>query len=61
MSPKYVGGGADSASEVEAGLPTLCAVGVAGGKNHSVEEFADVESLFTRANLVAQTILKLNV
>lgn len=61
VSPKYVGGGADSASEVEAGLPTLCAVGVAGGKNHSVEEFADVESLFTRANLVAQTILKLNV
>lgn len=59
VSPKYVGGGADSAAEVEVGLPTLCAVGVAGGKNHSVNEFADVESLFTRANLVAQTILRL--
>lgn len=41
------------------GLPTLCAVGVAGGKNHSIDEFADVEALFTRINLIAQTILKL--
>ena len=56
---KYVGGGADSAIEVQQGVPTICAVGIAGGKNHTVEEFAVVETMFTRAKLVANTVLKL--
>lgn len=55
---KYVGGGADSAYEVKAGVPTVCAVGVAGGKNHSVDEFAVVDTMFERANLIAHTVLK---
>ncbi len=57
--PKYVGGGADSAIEVQQGVPTICAVGIAGGKNHTVEEFAVVETMFTRAKLVGNTVLKL--
>lgn len=57
--PKYVGGGADSAIEVQQGVPTICAVGIAGGKNHTVEEFAVVETMFTRTKLVANTVLKL--
>ena len=56
---KYVGGGADSAYEVKMGVPTVCAVGVAGGKNHSVDEFAVVDTLFSRAKLVAATVLKI--
>lgn len=59
ISQKYVGGGADSSYEAQMGLPVMCAVGVAGGKNHTVEEFADVESLFSRAKLVASTIARL--
>ena len=55
---KYVGGGADSAYEVKAGVPTICAVGVAGGKNHTVDEFAVVDSLFTRTEIVLNTILR---
>lgn len=60
LQEKFVGGGADSAYAVIAGVPTLCAVGVMGGKNHSPAEFAVVETLFTRAKLVAATILELD-
>lgn len=60
LQEKFVGGGADSAYAVIAGVPTLCAVGVMGGRNHSPEEFAVVETLFTRAKLVAATILELD-
>ncbi|MHC1717990.1 MAG: M20 family metallopeptidase [Acidaminococcaceae bacterium] len=60
LKEKFVGGGADSAYAVIAGVPTLCAVGVMGGRNHSPEEFAVVETLFTRAKLLAATILELN-
>ena len=37
----------------------MCAVGVAGGKNHSVNEFAVVDTLFSRAKLVAAAVLKI--
>lgn len=60
LKEKFVGGGADSAYAVIAGVPTLCAVGVMGGRNHSPKEFAVVETLFTRAKLMAATILELN-
>jgi glutamate carboxypeptidase len=58
--PIKTGGGSDAAYTVLAGVPTLCAVGVKGGKNHSTEEFAVVDSLFERAKLLIATILKLN-
>ena len=55
--PKLVGGGSDSAYSVMAGVPTVCAMGVKGGRNHSPEEFAIVATLFERAKfLVACTI-----
>lgn len=57
---KAVGGGADSAYTVIAGVPTVCAMGVKGGRNHSPEEYAIVESLFERAKLLAACVLKLN-
>lgn len=57
---RKVGGGSDSAYSVFAGVPTVCAMGVKGGRNHSPEEFAVVESLFERAKLLAVSALRLN-
>lgn len=57
---KSVGGGSDSAYTVLAGVPTVCAMGVKGGRNHSPEEYAIVETLFERAKLMAASVLKLD-
>ncbi len=59
-SEKLSGGGADSAYMVLAGVPTVCAMGVKGGRNHSPEEYAEVESLFERAKLLAACVLRLD-
>lgn len=60
-SPKAitVGGGSDSAYTTMVGVPTVCAIGVKGGRNHTVDEFADVESLFMRAKLMCAVMLAL--
>ena len=57
--PATSGGGADSAYTVLAGVPTVCAMGVKGGRNHTTEEFAVVETLFERAKLLAACALNL--
>lgn len=57
---KLVGGGSDSAYSVMAGVPTVCAMGVKGGRNHSPEEFAIVETLFERAKLLAACTINLD-
>lgn len=57
---KKVGGGSDSAYTVLAGVPTVCAMGVKGGRNHSPEEYAIVGSLFERAKLMVDCVLKLD-
>jgi glutamate carboxypeptidase len=57
---KYVGGGSDSAYSVIAGVPTVCSMGVKGGRNHSPEEFAIVETLFERAKLLAACVINLD-
>lgn len=56
----FVGGGSDSAFTVLAGVPTVCAMGVKGGRNHSDQEFAVVETLFERAKLLIDCVLKLD-
>ena len=58
---KLVGGGSDSAYSVLAGVPTVCAMGVKGGRNHSPEEFAVVDTLFERTKLLAACTLNLDV
>lgn len=60
-SPKAitVGGGSDSAYTTMVGVPTVCAMGVKGGRNHTVDEFANVESLFMRAKLMCAVMLTL--
>ena len=57
--PIMVGGGSDATYTTKVGVPTVCAVGVKGGLNHTVDEFADVESLFMRAKIFIGTVLKL--
>lgn len=42
-----------------AGVPTVCAMGVKGGRNHSPQEFAVVDSLFERAKLLVACTLNL--
>ncbi len=56
--PKLCGGGSDAAYTVQAGIPTLCSIGVEGARNHTVEEWADVDSLFARAKLMIGILLK---
>lgn len=58
---KYVGGASDSAYSILAGVPTVCSMGVKGGRNHSPEEFALVESLFERAKLMIACVLNMDV
>lgn len=60
FTSKVIGGGADSAYEVAAGVPTICAVGAAGEKNHTVKEFAVVDSIYTRTEIVLNTIVRLS-
>jgi len=59
-SAKLVGGGADSCYTVMAGVPTLCAMGVKGYGNHTVDEYAEVESLYERAKLLVDMILNID-
>lgn len=61
IHPIKVGGGSDSAYSVSAGVPTLCAMGVQGTGNHTVDETADVESLFTRAKMMLAIMGRLRV
>ena len=56
--PKLCGGGSDAAYTVQAGIPTLCSIGVEGARNHTVEEWADVDSLFARTKLMIGILLK---
>lgn len=54
---KVVGGGSDAAYPLIGGTPTICALGIKGGRNHSPEEFAVVETLFERAKLLVACVL----
>lgn len=56
---KAVGGASDSAYMTAAGVPTVCAMGVKGARNHTDEEFAVVESLFERTKLMIAVLLAL--
>lgn len=56
---KAVGGGADSAYTTAAGVPTICAIGVQGAHNHTAEEYAVVETLFSRCKLFVTIMMNL--
>jgi glutamate carboxypeptidase len=52
------GGGANAGFASAAGAPTLCAVGPAGGKAHTVDEFLIIDTLVPRTQAIAATILR---
>lgn len=59
VKAKSVGGGSDSAYTTSVGVPTLCAMGVQGAGNHTVHEWADIESLFTRTKMMTAIMMHL--
>jgi len=59
IHPIAVGGGSDSAFLVYAGVPTICALGVRGEFNHTVREYAVVDSLFEREKMLLALLMKL--
>lgn len=59
-TPVQSGGGSDSSNSVLAGVPTICAMGVKGERNHAPDEYALVDSLFERCKLLVACLLKLD-
>jgi glutamate carboxypeptidase len=55
----FTGGCADSGFTAAVGAPTLCGVGPIGGKGHTPDEYLKVDTLVTRAQAAALTILRL--
>lgn len=56
---KHVGGGSDAAYTTSVGVPTLCAMGVKGSFNHTVKEYAIVESLYERTKLLCAILCRI--
>mgnify|MGYP000585683032 FL=1 len=57
---KEVGGGSDSNIPASLGIPTVCGVGVRGEYNHTEREYAVVDSMAARCELIVNTILRLD-
>ena len=55
LIPIESGGGSDSAYTQLAGVPSVCAVGACGDYCHTVNEYAEIDSLVKRAKLLAAT------
>lgn len=59
VKTKTVGGWSDSCLAAACGVPVVCAMGVKGANNHSMEEYAVVETLFDRTKLALASIITL--
>ncbi|WP_367617323.1 M20 family metallopeptidase [Plastoroseomonas hellenica] len=59
VTGEFSGGCADSGFTAAMGAPTICAVGPAGGKAHSPEEYLELDSIVPRAQSLARAILRL--
>ena len=53
-----LGGSSDSGAIAASGIPVLCSCGVRGQFNHSMNEYAVVESMFERAKIYALAVLE---
>lgn len=51
------GGGSDAAHSSAAGVPSVCAMGIQGGLSHTPDEYAVIETLYSRAKLAITAIL----
>lgn len=59
LQPLERGGGSDSAYTVAVGIPTVCSLGTVGRYEHTIREQADINSLKSRAQLLAETIVRI--
>ncbi len=59
LKTKSVGGWSDSCLAAACQVPVVCAMGVKGANNHSMEEYAVADTLFDRAKLALASILTL--
>lgn len=57
LIPIESGGGSDSAYTQLAGVPSVCAIGICGDYCHTVNEYAEIDSMVKRAKLLAATII----
>lgn len=55
-----LGGSSDAAYLTMAGIPTVCSCGTMGEWNHTVREYALADSLYERAKLFANALLRMD-
>lgn len=55
----YLGGSSDAGNFVIGGTPAICSFGVRGEWNHTLREYAVVDSMFERAKVIAATICEM--
>ena len=60
MGSVFLGGGSDAGFIQRTGTPVICSIGVRGQFNHSDREYTLVESMFTRAKLLAAVISRID-
>lgn len=55
-----LGGGSDAAYIQLANVPVMCSMGIQGEGNHTMKEYARLDSMIPRAQLISAAILNLN-
>lgn len=59
LESMYLGGSSDAAYTTMAGVPTVCSCGTMGEWNHTIREYALVDSLYSRAKLFAAAVINI--
>jgi len=59
MGQIRLGGGSDASHVTIAGVPTICSIGVRGEFNHTDREYAIVETLFERAEILTNAVVEI--
>ena len=54
-----LGGSSDAGEAFDAGVPVVCSAGPIGEFNHSLQEYAVVDSMFNRSKIYAMAILRM--
>jgi glutamate carboxypeptidase len=54
----FTGGCSDAGFSAGVGAPTLCAVGPIGARTHSPDEYAELSTLVSRAQMLALTVMR---
>lgn len=56
---EFSGGCSDAGIPCSLGVPTICGTGPVGGGSHTVEEYIEIDTLLTRAQTLAITVLRI--